>query len=485
MRIRALAAACVAAAATLFAQDPPKPAPPVREQPFLDWRAPDGSRFVLIPDRAGYRAPVVHWVTLVPTDPADEPSGAEGLARAIVRASLDGSGGSGSLDSARESEALDRLDDLERRILAARRRGEQPPETELRTTRAATAALGVPDAWRRSLARSGATDVELREIDGASLIHVASPTESLREVALLVRERREAPLLRDLRRTFDTVRAEFRVAADSPGGRLQRDLLGAAFPGIAAARPISEHPRLWTRSEALALFGAVHHPTRGLHVLTGGFDAQRVRELLAAVFTDTRLPPTAAPPPPAPSEARARRAVIPSTDAQAIAFAWPQPAGSPEIVLAAAEWLAGGRMSRIAAGLRGAGLGEVEVSYRVPFPVQARPGVLVVQVIAEAANPRNAELEKLVAELLLNAATTGPSGAELARLRSRASNRASSWSIGTRDAGFVVAEHAGLHGRDVATLFLEFVPPESDALKTIAAQLERAPRTVVALQVTR
>ena len=177
--------------------------------------------------------------------------------------------------------------------------------------------------------------------------------------------------------------------------------------------------------------------------------------------------------------------MIPSADAHAIAFAWPQPAGSPEIVLAAAEWLAGGRMSRIAAGLRGAGLGEVEVSYRVPFPVQARPGVLVVQVIAEAANPRNPELEKLVAELLLNAATTGPSGAELARLRSRASNRASAWSIGTRDAGFVVAEHGGLHGRDVATLFLEFVPPESDALKTIAAQLERAPRTVVALQVTR
>lgn len=484
--VAALAAWSGGGASGLPAAPPQEPAPK-REAapPWEAWTAPDGSRFVLVPDTAWFGPPVVHWVTLVPTDPADEPVGAEGLARAIVRASLDGSAGTGSLDGIHESEALERLDQIERKVIAALQRGEQPPETELRTTRAATAALGVQDAWRRSLARAGVNDLELRELDGASLIHLAMPTESLRDVAVLVRERREQPLLRDLRRSFDAVRAELRLDSAAAAGRMQREILGAAFPGIASARPLAVHPRVWTRGEALALFATIHHPSRGLHVLTGAFDPTRVRELLKLVFADTQLPPVATPPAPAPAEARNRRAVLQSDGATGLAIAWPQPKGPPELQLAVLEWLAGGRTSRLAGGLRGAGLGEVELSYRFPFPAQARPGVLLLQVIAEPGNPKNDRLEALVNELLQSAATNGPTPNELVRIRARLRQRMTGWTNGTRDAAFVIAAQVGLEGRDPALLFREPPEPTREAMLAIAQELEGAPRTVVALQVSR
>ncbi len=322
---------------TLGAQTPGAQTPPPAQTqgseparssaPFQLFDAPDGSRFILAPDPVWFRPPIVHWVTLVPTDLADDPNGAEGLGRAIVRASLDGSAATGSLDPGRESDALDALDALERKALASGARSGTASEAELRVARATASALGLPDPWRRELARAGAADLELRELDGASLIHVAVPTDGLREVALLIRERRENPLLRDLRHHFEAVRDELRTASDSASGRMQRDILGSAFPGAATARPIAATSRIWSRAEALAVFAAIHHPSRSLHVLSGSFEPSRVLDLLRTAFANSALPPVAPPPPPSPAEAQARRSELPGGPDQAVAIAWPAPAG--------------------------------------------------------------------------------------------------------------------------------------------------------------
>lgn len=461
-------------------KDAQKPAPAGED---LLITTPDGSRFLLRPDTVHFAAPVVHWVTLVPTGPEEDPVGAEGLARAIVRASLDGSGDTGSLDADREIEALETLDALERRGISNRRAEQRATEAERSAARAVAASLGIPDAWRRALARAGASDVELREIDGASLIHVALPTDALTDVALLVRERRERPLLRGLREQFEQVRAELLASAATATGKMAREILGLTFPGAADARPILAEPRVVTRAEAVAEFMAIHCPSRGLHVLTGGFDREQVASVLRAVFAQSQIGPTADPPAPVPSESRGQRSVLPGVGDDGVSIAWPMPDADPAMVVAAAEWLAGGHDSHLASALRGAGFGDVQVSYKVDMPARARPGLLVVQVVAARPNPKNPDLESTLATILDHAAERGPAGPEVTRVELRLRVMALSWLRAPRESSFALAELVGLRNRRLDTLDAD--PPRPSAADLIAV-LEKlraqSQRTLVVAQ---
>src|SRR5690606_28833377 len=141
----------------LAAQDPAATA---------EWRAPDGSRFLLVPDRSAAATPVVHWVVAVPTPLDDDPPAALGLSRAAVRASLAGTWRYGSADPDREAAALDALATLRARLHEAGDAASAELRAELDAARQAAAALADPTAWRRTLTRAPAADPQLHELEG-------------------------------------------------------------------------------------------------------------------------------------------------------------------------------------------------------------------------------------------------------------------------------------------------------------------------------
>ncbi|MGE3879164.1 MAG: hypothetical protein AB7I19_08910 [Planctomycetota bacterium] len=477
-----IAAACLAVLNLALGQDA-KPSAP-RPAPFTRVTTPDGSDFVLVRDGRQYAAPVVHWVTWIPTGPDEDLVGAEGLARAVVRASLDGSASTGSIDGDREQAALDKLDELQR--LAASATGIRASEIaeDIPATVAAAAALGIPDAWRRALARAGALEVELEEVDGASLLIVTFPTEALPEVAVLQWERREEPLLRGLREHFVAVRESMRAAAESPSGRMIAEVLGATFPGAAAARPLATEPRVFSRNEALNQFRAIHHPSRCVHVLSGGFDPEVIQQVLTAVFAATKLPATAPPPRPTPAASLGRHSVLAGGTQYGVAIAWPLPAGvAPATMRATADWLAGGRSSLLAAGLRGAGLGDVSVRYVLPLPDRAEPGLLLLEILGELRHPRGEELEPTALKLITAAAQRGPTGGELSRVHAHGLVESSGWRASPRATALAAARAAAAGPAALDAAFAAVQWPGGEELKDAAARLEASPqRTVVVLK---
>ena len=94
---RALAAALLGTTAVI-AQSPTSKAP----TPEM-FRSPDGSRFVLVPTGG---PPQVHWAVATPAGAAEDPDGLQGLAAAVLAASLGGTWTSGSVDAAAERATL-------------------------------------------------------------------------------------------------------------------------------------------------------------------------------------------------------------------------------------------------------------------------------------------------------------------------------------------------------------------------------------------
>lgn len=383
---------------------------------LVDFRTPDGSRFLLLPLPG---AELVEWAIASPSDAAYDLPGLDGLGAAVVTASLGGTWETGSLDAAKEQVALERLDTAWGQMFATRMGA--AAQTELAAARAEAAALGDPRVFRRVLAALPAERVEVVPVGPTTVFAMTTLPEALPELCDLLVERRDRQVLRDLERVWTEELVQRQRTFDAnPRLPIYAEVVALALPGHPALRNF-ERPGLIPpqRRQAMQTWLRTQHPSRTVHALVGSFDPLALRQLLEQKFAVVQVP---AEPLPAPVPVRAiateRRSAVPAGKEPVTAFAW-QLQGNHDATtaLALARWLAG-PTGRIAAGLRQRNLGELEVRVQAPWPpALGLAGLVLVEVGGPAKAEQAATLRTAVAAIVAEAAASGPTAAELQRVR--------------------------------------------------------------------
>lgn len=359
-----------------------KPAPAVPSA--VQFRTPDGSRFLLLPDPNSSQ---VYWAVASPIDTADDPPGLEGLGAATALASLGGTWLTGSLDVGRERQALTTQDEA---LQALRSNGQDAGALQrLAASQATLVEISDPMAFRRVLATLPTHDVEVVARDATAVLQLTTLPEAIGAVGAMLVERREQQVLRDLGRVLvgELAARQNRYDAD-PTAAVHTELLALALPDHPATRAADRvgrnQPR---RAQALAVWQATQRPDRTVHVLCGGFDPAVVRRTLEQVFATTTLPagPAAAVVAPQPPRSL-RRSIVPGVRLPMVACAWVLPAiGNSFELEVAARWLGDGSSSWLARGLTKAGRKTAQVTCRAPWPAAVGGGTLLLVDVVDPA----------------------------------------------------------------------------------------------------
>ncbi len=472
MRVLTTAFACVLTTWALTAQQPTATPREVR--------APDGSRFLLLP-RDG--PPIVHWVVASPGGTAEDPAGLEGLSAALVRASLAGTSIASSLDADAERKALSLLEFAERGFDLAAARNLSLPEsaaTQLADARAKAAALFDPTHWRARLRAVPALGPALYETDAGSLLAITTASDGIAAVGALLVERREAQLIRGLHPAFRQVRAELDAARGRvAGGDVRREILGLAYTThrLARARAIPQQADPLQFTQALRQWVRTQHPTRTLHVLVGGFDPDRAAAALQATFDSTKMlaidVSTAAPPPPASGE---RRASLPAGPTEIVGLGYFVPASvRDEVVETLVEWL-GADAGGLPAALREVGRPGAAVRVRGPFP--DRRGHLLLIEVEDPTASEGQLLRDVDAALAL--VIERPCGEdEVTAAVAHARSRRVAGEVGAPDLARRVALECGLLGRPVADVLRAPAPVKAEQVGRLATRVLQNRRRVI------
>lgn len=401
---------------------PRQPADAVRR-----FRTPDGSRFVLVPTPG---VPQVQWAIASIADAATDPPAMRGLAAAVQQASLGGTWEIGSADRAREREALTKLAATQNALLE--KPGDPTLMQELQAAEALAARLGDPRIFDRVLAAAPAHAPEVRVDDVVAIFQLTTIPSAIGEVGALLVQRRERQVLRNLpQHWFAETRTRQARYAANPLAPAYAELLALAMPrspeADAAGPPGRAIPR---REQAMAVWHATQHPSRTVHVLLGGFDADAVKAILDTTFRSTALP---TPPTVARERPRAftasRRSVVPGTGRRAVLLAWPLAKVKNPLELSnATRWLTGGSPSRLTRELRRKGRAKAVARARAPWPEAVGGRSLFV---LEVEDPSGTDgLADLVTNLCRSLTAKAPPQGQLAQaLRQVRSN----WSLVTGD----------------------------------------------------
>jgi len=493
-----LAVAALATAAP--AQEPEGPpviepatnAPAVSDGGTTSLLTPDGSRFLLVPTGG---SPVVHWAMLTPAGASEDPPGLEGLSFAVARASMLGTSAGQSRDAIAEPDVLaiqDRFEQAWAGLLASGEVGTKEQLQKVLEARAAAAGLADRTAWMRGLMQAPATNVALTELPDAVILRITCSVSGLLNVGQAIIDRRDGRILRDLHNQFRTVRAEVANARDlGPRAAMRREVLGLSFLGHPLARSFAaaREPRALARGQAIGVYHNTQHPTRTLHVLTGGFDPNAVAAMLSKLFgRSTWQDPTPAVPAPEATSLSARESVIPGGDAPAVTIGFRLPEGFDRDTLSVLMWwLAGDRDSELAQRLREKGHPEAVVRATAPF--LGASGMLALLEFHDPAETAKASSKKFLANVeacLDEVMAQAPNDRVIQRAISHLQTERASTRIGAAQLAEHVAIACGIEGRHPSTVLgNRDLTVTGEAVKALSQSLfAPARRAIVRLEVT-
>jgi predicted Zn-dependent peptidase len=279
---------------------PSAPKTAVADEPIHELRTPDGSRFLLVPRPL---QGIVHWASFLPPGRIHEPRDMPGLAAACARSSLSGPAESVEMTVAC-LDTLARVDELavemaELRLSEMGRRGELEGELrrlgerlERRTAEAER--LAPLDGFREMIAKLPVDRLRTETGLRGTVLQAQTKRSQLLAFASLMERRRRTPLLATLQR--ELLRERARMAANERRTQTGRGDARGSLVREALLLAMREHPlrdsllpqldraKTPTREEALRFWQRQLRPERGVTVLVGDFDVERVREGLLRIF---------------------------------------------------------------------------------------------------------------------------------------------------------------------------------------------------------
>lgn len=426
--------------------------------PVVMFTAPDGSRFVLVPDVV----PAVHWAVATFVDANDEPRGLEGLAYTTARASLGGTWRTGSADVEKERQALASLDEAWQTFL--QQPGDPAAAANLVESTGIAAGLGDTAAFRRVLAAMPAHRPEVVVREPVCLFVLTTLPDAIGDVGRLLVERREQQALRELQAmwTMDLQRRSTSHFAD-PTAAVRAEVLALAMPNHVAARSLERpQPRGPKRAEGMAVWESTQHPERTVHLLLGDFDTTAARETLSTVFAapPSRKVERVATQPQSAFQSM-RRSTVPGVRVPMVALAWVLPPIEDRFVLeAAALWLGGGLDSHVGQELQRGGRSKASVRCHAPWPRSVDGSSLL---LLEVTDPDGTDqLSELVIAAVRTAVAAAPGPASLRQVLATMQRRWCSLTDDPRQLALELAETAVLWPRAaVSTTMPDQVSPEA------------------------
>ncbi|QSJ20822.1 insulinase family protein [Nostoc sp. UHCC 0702] len=276
-------------------QTPPAPS---SIQPYLDraikqvseFRLDNGLKFIVL---ERHQAPVVSFVTYADVGAVDEPDGKTGMAHFLEHLAFNGTTRIGTKDYQAEKPLLDRLEQLDAQIKAAKAEGKQDEvarlQAEFEQVKAQAAKLVKENEFEQIVTQAGATDLNAGTSTDKTIYYYSLPANKLELWMSLESERFLEP---EFRREFyqekDAVLEERRLRVDnSPTGLMWEKFFDTAFKLHPYRRPISgyeEDIRNLTPKDVRQFFETYYVPSNLTIAIVGDVNPAEVKKLAQTYF---------------------------------------------------------------------------------------------------------------------------------------------------------------------------------------------------------
>ncbi|MBH8564612.1 insulinase family protein [Nostoc sp. CENA67] len=281
-------------------QESPTQTPPAPSsiQPYLDraikqvseFRLDNGLKFIVL---ERHQAPVVSFITYADVGAVDDPDGKTGIAHFLEHLAFNGTTRIGTKDYQAEKPLLDRLEELDAQIRAAKAEGKQDEvarlQAEFEQVKAQAAKLVKDNEFEQIITQAGATDLNADTSTDATRYFYSLPANKLELWMSLESERFLEP---EFRRGFyqekDAVLEERRLRVDnSPTGLMREKFLDTAFKVHPYRRPISgyeEDIRNLTPKDVRQFFETYYVPSNLTIAIVGDVNPAEVKKLAQTYF---------------------------------------------------------------------------------------------------------------------------------------------------------------------------------------------------------
>ena len=275
-------------------------------QPYLDrviervttFRLENGMKFIVL---ERHQAPVVSFLTYANVGGADEPDGKTGVAHFLEHLAFKGTTQIGTKDYGSEKPLLERLDELDRQIRAAKRQKAEVDRlrTEFARVESEATRLVRQNEMGRIVEQAGGVGLNANTSTDATRYFYSFPSNKLELWMSLESERFLEPVLREFYKEKEVILEERRLRTDnSPIGQMVEAFLDTAFKVHPYRRPVigyNQDIRNLTREDIQKFFATHYTPNNLTIAIVGDVNPNEVKRLAKTYFG--RFQPKPLPPP--------------------------------------------------------------------------------------------------------------------------------------------------------------------------------------------
>ena len=281
-----------ALAPSAFAQTPPNSI-----QPYLDRVAAEvteftldnGMKFIVLEQ---HEAPIASVMLYANVGASNEKDGQTGVAHYLEHLAFKGTTRIGTTDYAAEQVALDKLDAVFDRLMAAEKSGDEAQISELQAQFAAlqdeAAAYVEQNKFGQIIEQAGGTGLNATTSADATRYFYSLPSNKLELWFSLESERFLDPVFREFYKEKEVILEERRMRVDnSPIGQMVERFSEVAFIENPYRRPVigyMEDLRQATREDVQTFFDTYYGPSNLIASVVGDVDPAQVKQLAEAYF---------------------------------------------------------------------------------------------------------------------------------------------------------------------------------------------------------
>lgn len=286
-----------------FKSTPPKES----IQPYLDrviervteFRLENGMKFIVLEQ---HRAPVVSFLTYADVGGVDEPDGETGVAHFLEHLAFKGTQKIGTTNYAAEKSLLERLDQLDAQIRAAKTAGKQEDvaklQAEFQKVEAEAGSYVKQNEMGQIVEQAGGVGLNANTSTDATRYFYSFPSNKLELWMSLESERFLDPVFRDFYKEKEVILEERRLRTDnSPIGQMIEAFIDTAFKVHPYRRPVigySEDLRNLKREDVQEFFETHYVPSKLTIAVVGDVNPAQVKQLAETYFGRYPAKPKAA-----------------------------------------------------------------------------------------------------------------------------------------------------------------------------------------------
>lgn len=259
------------------------------KQQITEFRLDNGMKFIVLQNRD---APVVSFITYADVGGANEPDGKTGVAHFLEHLAFKGTRTIGTTDYTAEKKALDRLDEIDRQLQAAKKAGKteevQRLTAQFQKAKASAERFVKRNEYGLIVETQGGVGLNATTSSDATNYFYSFPSNKLELWMSLESERFLEPVFREFYKEKDVILEERRMRTEnSPMGQLIEAFLDKAYTTHPYKRPVIGYDRDLRNLEPADIqtfFDTYYTPNNLTVAIAGDVDPAEVKRLAEIYF---------------------------------------------------------------------------------------------------------------------------------------------------------------------------------------------------------